>query len=467
MNKLMTFNALHRILRAGLCAWVLCMAGQAHAVINGWMGEDPGPDNGNARTFTLTAKHEFISSTDGSSHYAWGYAHTGLPMQYPGPTLIVNQGDTVKIMLNNTLPVPVSIVFPGQQGVVASGGTAGQLTQEARALAVNEADVVGGPTYTFVAGKPGTYLYHSGTNPDLQVEMGLIGALIVRPTGYDAFNRTTWKAYEQPGTNYDRENLFLLTEMDPAIHWQVYGQVFSGQPVGVDTTKIRPSMWFINGRNAPDTVLDEYVGWLPTQPYNALPRMHPGEKLLMRVINAGRDLHPFHHHGNHATPLARDGRVLSSKPVGDPAYAATAPDASSPDFTVRAVPGQTMDLIFEWTGKGIGWDIYGTVATNPHSCTPDANGYDVATREWCADHDKPVPVVVPGQLDLAYGESYSGSPYLGLTGTLPQGHPGLNTTGGYFHMWHSHNEKELTTDDIFPGGMMTMLIVEPWSVNLD
>ncbi len=38
-------------------------------------------------------------------------------MQYPGPTLIVNQGDTVKIVLNNTLPVPVSIVFPGQQGV--------------------------------------------------------------------------------------------------------------------------------------------------------------------------------------------------------------------------------------------------------------------------------------------------------------------------------------------------------------
>ena len=30
-------------------------------------------------------------------------------------------------------------------------------------------------------------------------------------------------------------------------------------------------------------------------------------------------------------------------------------------------------------------------------------------------------------------------------------------------MWHSHNEKEITTDDIFPGGMMTMLVIEaPW-----
>jgi hypothetical protein len=28
-------------------------------------------------------------------------------------------------------------------------------------------------------------------------------------------------------------------------------------------------------------------------------------------------------------------------------------------------------------------------------------------------------------------------------------------------MWHSHNELELTNNDIFPGGMFTMLVVEP------
>ena len=88
------------------------------------------------------------------------------------------------------------------------------------------------------------------------------------------------------------------------------------------------------------------------------------------------------------------------------------------------------------------------------------------TKEWCGDHNKPIPVIIPGALDLSFGENWGGSPYLGLVGALPQGHPGLNTTGGYFHMWHSHNEKEITTDDIFPGGMMTMLIVEPWTVVL-
>jgi FtsP/CotA-like multicopper oxidase with cupredoxin domain len=469
MNRIKLLNTLCRPLKAVLAALLVGLAGQAQAYINGWEGEGTGTP-ADPRTFTLTAKQDFISTSDGGSHYSWGYSMgSALPMQYPGPTLIVKQGDTVKIVLNNTLPVPVSIIFPGQQGVTALGGNPGLLTREARAVPRSENATVAGPTYTFVADKPGTYLYHSGTNADLQVEMGLTGALIVRPTGYGLgtpASHADRKAYQQPGTNYDRENLFLLSEMDPAIHWAVYSQVFSNQAVSVDTSTIRPSMWFINGRNAPDTLLENHVDWLPTQPYNALPRMHPGERMLMRVVSAGRDLHPFHHHGNHATAIARDGRVLSSVAPGAPAYLTTAPDVTSPDFTVRAIPGQTIDLIFEWTGKGIGWDIYGTTAINPHNCSADLTGFDPITKEWCADHNKPIPVIIPGQLDLSFGESYGGTPYLGLTGALPQGHPGLNTTGGYFHMWHSHNEKEITTDDIFPGGMMTMLIVEPLSVVL-
>jgi hypothetical protein len=472
MNKIKILTSLPGMLQALLVASALSLAGQAHALIAGWEGCDPALAPGVActattRIFNLTARDDFISTSDGNSHYTWGYAHgTDYVMQYPGPTLIVNQGDTVKILLNNTLPVPVSIVFPGQDAVTATGGNPGVLTREAPAAPYGQGVVVGGPTYTFVASEPGTYQYHSGTNADLQVEMGLVGVIIVRPTGYaigTASAHTGRKAYQQPGTNFDRETLFLLTEMDPAIHWQVYGLVQSGQPVAVDTTAIKPSLWFINGRNAPDTQLDDYVYWLPTQPYNALPRMHPGERLLMRVVNAGRDLHPFHHHGNHATAIARDGRVLSANPA-DPSVA---PDLTAPDFTVRSVPGQTVDLIYEWTGKGIGWDIYGTAAVNPHLCNDDGTGFDPVTREWCADHYKPIPVIIPSQLDISYGEHASGSPFLGLTGSLPQGHPGLNTTGGYYHMLHSHNEKEVTTDDIFPGGMMTMLIVEPWSVNLE
>jgi len=442
------------LLRLGhaLVATLALGAGGAGAMVDGITGP----------TFNLTAKADYITAGDGGSLLAWGYAaddkgpFPGV-MQYPGPTMIVNQGDTVTINLRNTLPMPVSIVFPGQQGVtaictLAASCQAGLLAMEVKAGTA--AAPTGSVTYTFTASHPGTYQYHSGTRPDLQVEMGLVGAIIVRPAGFnEETNRT---AYGHPGSAYDHEYLFLLTEIDDKVHQQVALNVAAGLDpgTGVDSSKFFPVYWFINGRAAPDTMFADHAPWLPTQPYGAMPRMHPGERLLMRVIGGGRDLHPLHHHGNNTWTIARDGRLLESNP-------GAGPDLAVSDFTLKVVPGSTYDAIFEWTGKGLGWDIYGTTALNPHTCTADANGFDFTTKEWCADHNKPLPVILPNQQDMTFGGHWSGSPYLGVFGALPPGQGGLNPNAGYFHMWHSHTEKEIANNDIFPGGMMTMVIIEP------
>lgn len=138
--------------------------------------------------FELTAKEDYINRAGGDRAPVWGYASGNGRMQYPGPTLIVNQGDVVTVTLRNALPPrdnarprPVSIVFPELESVTARGGTEGLLTREAQptdnpATPENEAIV----TYTFTASRPGTYLYHTGTRMDLDVEMGLVGTLIVR-----------------------------------------------------------------------------------------------------------------------------------------------------------------------------------------------------------------------------------------------------------------------------------------------
>jgi hypothetical protein len=257
--------------------------------------------------------------------------------------------------------------------------------------------------------------------------------------------------------------------MDPLIHQEV-------EIHGVDTELLQtlldnyfPNYWFINGRTAPDNFSPSFVNWLPTQPYHSTALMHPGDKVLMRVIGAGRDVHPFHHHGEHARIIARDGRMLESAP-------GMGPDLATKIFTTISVPGKTSDGIFEWTGAGLNWDIYGGSDVWPemaHTCdgntsdpenefAPDT--FDSVTHEYCPDHGKVFPVALPEKLDLAFGGFWSGSPYLGSEGALPPGEGGLVPAGGFTFMWHSHTEKELTNFDIFPGGMLTMMIILPYHV---
>jgi FtsP/CotA-like multicopper oxidase with cupredoxin domain len=392
-------------------------------------------------TFNLTASAGHIYTGDGDSVYMWGYGITGGRMQYTGPTLIVNQGDLVTVTLTNQLSVRTSIVFPGQ-AVTALGGMPGLMTREA--------PVSGAVTYTFTASEPGTYVYYSGTQSDLQVEMGLVGALIVRPASAS-------QAYNDPDTAFDHEYLFLATEIDPSIHKLVE----NGQMDQVDMSSRWPVLWFFNGRNLPDTMAAAFVPWLPSQPYNCMPMTHPGETVLMRIIGGGLDLHPLHTHGNNHTIIARDGRLLKSN---GSAYL----DLALSDFTTSIIPGETVDALWEWTGTKLGWDIYGHDGTEPGICVnPDTNGFDPVTHEYCPDHGKPIPVILPDVEEMTFGPHYSGSPYLGGADFLPPGEGGFNPYAGIFFMWHSHNEKELTNNDIFVGGMATMAVVLPPGAPID
>ena len=80
---------------------------------------------------------------------------------------------------------------------------------------------------------------------------------------------------------------------------------------------------------------------------------------------------------------------------------------------------------------------------------------------------KAMPVNLPDISVVAVGNYYSGSPYLGDMGVLIPGEGGFNPWGGFTYMWHSHAEKELTNNNIFPGGAMTMLFIVPWSVTIN
>ncbi len=466
----------------------------AHASVPGITGSVAG-----APVFDLTAAAAYTTQPDGMSIYTFGYgcnpntAPVFLPdkvagasncstMQMPGPTLIVMEGDNVTVRLTNNLPGAAgntSMLFPGF--TVTAPPTASQpssctsSTPTAQGLLAMEAANGCTVTYTFTATSPGTHSYYSGTRPDLQVEMGMFGAVIVLPAKAVACNNMLTpnlfslaaSAYDNANTCYDREYLFQFSELSLKVHQQVETQVLAGASLlNVKIEPYHPEYFLVNGRSMPDDMDPNYAGVYPHQPYNGNPHMHPGEMVLMRVIGQGRWQHPFHHHGNHARILARDGNLITS--ASDPTGVALAGPLV---FTVPTVSGQTVDAIFTWTGQGLNWDVYGpATGVTAHTCTPPPGSlFDATTKEYCPDHGKLLPVTPPDKNIVANGLWYGGSPYLGVpvSAQLVPGTTEINTAGSYAYMWHSHDEREITTNDIFPGGMMMMLLIDPPSQPID
>ncbi|WP_175108575.1 multicopper oxidase domain-containing protein, partial [Pararobbsia alpina] len=246
-------------------------------------------------------------------------------MQIPGPTLIVKQGDIVTVTLTNNLPAAAgntSILFPGFQvcaAVLNPDGTCPATLTGVPGVLTREAIHGSSVTYSFIAATPGTHSYYSGTQGDLQIEMGMSGALIVLPTtapgtvasptgtgchplaptlpdGQPDF-RNAPAAYNHSAACYDREYLFQFSEMDPRIHAQAEQEAAKSctQPTGcmtVETEPYHPAYFMINGRSMPDDMDPNYAGQYPHQPYNGNPHMHPGELVLLRVIGTGRWQHP-------------------------------------------------------------------------------------------------------------------------------------------------------------------------------
>jgi len=447
MHPLPVLRTLQRALMLALV--VALLTGGASTSFGQAMPSMPAPTSSNlvcttspSGTFTLTAKVGSISVPDGNIVYMWGFALGDGPFQYPGPVLCVNQGDTVTVVLHNTLTEDVSIIFPGQVDVMVDGepsqpvlDAGGNLVSLARAAAAGGGSV----TYSFVAREPGTYLYQSGTNPDKQVQMGLAGTLIVRPTvGADY-------VYNSADTRFkpDTEYLLFLSEIDPTMHQAVE------QGLSFDMRNYHPRYWLINGRGFPDTLAPNFAPWLPNQPYSALERIHPYDpisnplSMLNRFLSVGTFNYPFHAHGQHARVIARDGRLLKG-PLGE--------DLSYEKFTVTIGPGQTMDTLFRWgdPDRGIGYDIYGHAPTDP-----------MLPGEFPGDHGVPLPVTVPSEQDQTTGMYYSGSPFLGAMGPMLPGMMTYNQCGEMYIIAHNHALQQIVAWDVTMSGMATYIRIDP------
>src|SRR5206468_1815598 len=132
----------------------------------------------------------------------YGYtAQAADPVTLPGPTLIVNQGEAVNIVLHNVnIPGNTSLQIAGQPGTADTAG-------------ISSSDPP--KTYSFPAAgagalQPGTYLYEAGLTADgpRQVAMGLYGALIVRPVVVPPIGMTG-QAYADASTAFNDEAVLV------------------------------------------------------------------------------------------------------------------------------------------------------------------------------------------------------------------------------------------------------------------
>lgn len=246
----------------------------------------------------LSACQGAITLPDATVVDVWGFqvgATCSTPQGLPGPELRVTEGDTLTITLHNYLDVPTSILIPGQE--VTATGASGVFTNEAAA---------GGGTATYVVANAveGTFLYESGTNPSIQVPMGLYGAMIVDPTA-------PGQAYDDPSTAYDSEAVLVLSEIDPDLN---------ANPAGFDLLDYHPTYWLINGEAYPDT---DRIG------------TDTDDSLLVRYVNAGFENLSMEVLGAYQRVVAKQGFALNN------AF----------DAVAEIIPaGSTADMIIDTSG---------------------------------------------------------------------------------------------------------------------
>ena len=165
---------------------------------------------------------------DGQAVVFWAFAQDSAnwavpgALTVPGPQLNVAAGDSLILHVTNALPEPVSMVIPGQYGFDSQAPAffaAGPYVGRARSLN-HEAPPTNTATFTWNNVQSGTFLYHSGSHPSVQVQMGLYGALAVAAPGPQIY----------PGVPFSSQVTLLLSEVDARLHASVATGTFGPGP---------------------------------------------------------------------------------------------------------------------------------------------------------------------------------------------------------------------------------------------
>ncbi len=220
----------------------------------------------------------YVTQPDGVNVYFRGFSDSSGTLRVPGESLIVQEGDTVRITIHNTLSSSHSFAI---DGVVDSGVIAGGASQ----------------TLEFVAGTPGSYLYYDKLNAPYNRVTGLHGGLAVMPAG------SANELYAGSPT-FVQQLFWVFNDCDPAWNEAV-------RTGATPSSTYKPRYFTINGLSsrppgAPgsgDPSIDSMAN-RDTALFGSI-----GDRTLVRALNAGMGASAIHTHANHMEWLTDRGVI--------------------------------------------------------------------------------------------------------------------------------------------------------------
>ena len=259
-------------------------------------------------------------------------------LRMPSPTIRVEQGDQVKITLENTHYLPHTIHLHGvdhpYQDANGEGNDGVPL--------ISEMPIFPGEsrTYDIQPRQDGSMFYHCHVQPQSHVLMGLNGLFVVEPNrpnnpvqtlnvGAGQVRHPSVAVKERNSREYDMHYLAIDYEMHNILKTSNDPRVVSKRlHRDYNITKREPEAFLLNGRSFPYTIRESLV------------IVKPDERIKMRILNGGADPIYLHTHGHKMTETHYDGieRPEGSRVIRD---------------VVHVGPAQRVDVEIETVNDGL------------------------------------------------------------------------------------------------------------------
>src|SRR6266480_311574 len=184
-------DQLKKILGAG-CVVVAVIVLIGAALLTRSTGTDAAAQSqnkpGKVRNFTLYVRQTQVKTPNGAKIWAFGFTDDPKgPAKIPGPRIVVDEGDTVNITLvNDKDPTKTQGNPDGDGHTIHLHGLDMPWNMDGDPMTAPGGHAVLEGTkflYKFVAKYPGTYWYHCHEGAAEHIQMGMYGALVIRPKG--------------------------------------------------------------------------------------------------------------------------------------------------------------------------------------------------------------------------------------------------------------------------------------------